>query len=98
MASYGFKLNLPHGTRSVGGPTFGQHLSSGLSKVAPYASFIGSVASGIDFFSALFRPDYAGSGLTSQEIRQAKKQNDYGKSIKGVQFALQVLSSIAAFI
>lgn len=80
------------------GPTFGQKLRHGLSQVAPYASIIGSISSGMDFFSDLFKPDYSGTGLTSQEKRQAKKQSGYSKALKGVNFALQTLASIASFI
>ena len=98
MASYGFKLNLPHGTRSVSGPTFGQKLGRGFSHVAPYSSLIGAMSSGLGFFSELAKPDYSGTGMTSQEIRQAKKQDDYGTAVQGVNFALQLLSTILSFV
>lgn len=64
----------------------------------PYSNLIGSISSGIGFFSDLFKPDYRGTGMTSQEIRQAKKDDDYRTSVQGVNFALQTLATILSFV
>lgn len=94
MASYGFRnIKLPSGDLyKVPGPTssFGSSLGS-------YGSLISSISSGFDFFKDLAEPDFRQPGMTSQEVRQAKKNSDFGTASKGANFALQLLFTILMF-
>lgn len=86
------KVKLPSGhLYSVPGPK----TSTGF---GPFADLVGSISSGIDFFSDVFSDDTtSGTGLTSQERRQVKKNNGYRTAMNGVNFGLQTLFTILGF-